>query len=127
MKRATGLLGLLITLGVGLYFYLAQIPRTSSGTFAPKQQIDLTGVKRDLLAIAQAERLYMASNGSYVSIEQLQQDGSLTFTGTERRGYHYEAEIDGSAHFKITATPTDPLKKDWPTLLIDETMEVTER
>jgi hypothetical protein len=127
VKRTAAMLGLVISLGVGLYFYLGQLPRTSSGQIAPKQQIDLTGIKSDLLSMGQAERVYVASNGAYATIEQLQQDGSLTFSGNERRGYRYEAEIEGVAHFRIVASPVDPIKKDWPTLVIDETMEITER
>lgn len=127
MKRAASLLGLVIALGVGWYFYMAQMPRTSTGGIAPKQQIDLAGIKSDLLSMGQAERVYMASNGHYATIEKLQQDGALAFSGNERRGYRYEAEVNGAAHFKIVASPVDPVKKDWPALVIDETMEVRER
>ena len=55
----------------------------------PTETIDTVGVKSDLLAIAQAERMYMASHGSYVSLDDLEKDGSLSFSGTSRRGYTY--------------------------------------
>jgi hypothetical protein len=88
--------------------------------------IDVVGVKTDLLAIAQAERLYLASHGSYASIDQLQQDGAISFSGTNRRGYNYAADLDDGQHFSITAAPSDPAKEGWPTLSIDENMQVTQ-
>ena len=59
--------------------------------------------------------------------DDLQQDGSLTFSGANRRGYNYTAEVDDGQHFKITAKPSDPAKTSWPTLSIDETMQVTQQ
>jgi hypothetical protein len=87
----------------------------------------VVGVRSDLLAIAQAERLYMASNGTYASVEKLQQDGGLTFAGANRRGYNYAAEVEGGQHFRITATPVDPAKAAWPTLSIDDTMQISQQ
>ena len=69
----------------------------------------------------------MASHGSYASIDDLQQDGSLAFQGSGRRGYTYTSEVDDGQHFKITGTPSDPAKKGWPTLSIDETMQITQQ
>jgi hypothetical protein len=124
MRKVFGLLSVVISMAVVYYLYLSQIPRTASGQLQPRQQIDLTGVKKDLLSMAQAERIFAATNGSYGSIEQLQADGSLTFSGSQRRGYQYEAIVEGAAKFKIIAKPVDAEKKDWPTLAIDETMEI---
>jgi hypothetical protein len=124
MRKVFGLISVVISLGVVYYLYIAQIPRTSSGQIQPLQQIDLTGVKKDLLSMAQAERIFAATNGSFGTIEQLQADGSLTFSGSQRRGYQYEAIVEGAAKFKIIAKPVEAEKKDWPTLVIDETMEI---
>jgi hypothetical protein len=124
MRKIFGLLSIVITLAIIYYLYLAQIPKNPSGELQPQQQIDLTGIKKDLLGIAQAERLYVTANGSYGSIEQLQADGSLNISGTHHRGYQFEAIIEGAAKFKIIARPSDAGKKDWPTLTIDETMEI---
>ena len=105
----------------------SQYSQGPAGAQPPAETIDVVGVKSDLLAIAQAERLYLASHGSYVSVDELQQDGSITFSGANRRGYTYTAELDDGQHFKITATPSDPAKASWPTLSIDETMQVTQQ
>ena len=127
MKRLGGLLGLVIALGIGYFIFKAQYTTGPTGVAPPKEVIDVVGVRSDLLAIAQAERLYMASNGTYASVEKLQQDGAITLSGANRRGYDYTAEVDDGQHFRITATPVDPAKAAWPTLLIDETMQIAQQ
>jgi hypothetical protein len=126
MKKAGGLLALVIVLGFALYMFKTQSEHLPGGA-PPKQTIDVAGVKNDLLAIGQAERMYLASHGSYASLEQLQQEGSLSFTGVGRRGYNYTAEVAGGEHFRIVAAPADPAKAGWPTLAIDETMQITQQ
>jgi hypothetical protein len=69
----------------------------------------------------------MASHGSYASVDELQQDGSITFSGANRRGYNYTAEVEGGQHFTITARPSDPAKATWPTVSIDETMQIAQQ
>ncbi len=123
MKKAAGLLGVVLALGVGFFIFKTQMSTGPTGA-PPRETIDVTGVESDLLGIAQAERVYLASHGSYASLEELQQDGSLTFSGANRRGYAYSVEVDDGRHFKVTAAPSDPAKKDWPTLSIDDTMQV---
>jgi hypothetical protein len=127
MKAALGLGGLIITLGIVYFLYKAQLPDGTGGAKSPIEQMDLTGVRTDLLGLAQSERLYLAGHTSYASLEQLQQEGSVTFSGADRRGYRYAIEVDGGKHFKITATPTDPAKAGWPVLTIDETMQITQK
>ena len=127
MKKAAGLLGVVLALGVGYYIFKAQYSEGPTGGAPPKEVIDVVGVKNDLLAIGQAERMYLASHGSYASVEQLQQDGTLQFSGTNRRGYNYAAEVSGGEHFRIIASPADPAKQDWPTLTIDDTMQVVQQ
>ena len=125
MRTAGMLLGLVMALAIGYFVYKAQLTGTAVNT-TPRQQIDVVGVKNDLISIAQSERLYLAANGSYATLDQLQQDGSLSFPGTKRRGYNFVAEVQDAEHFKITATPVDPSKPGWPKLSIDETMQITQ-
>jgi hypothetical protein len=127
MKKAAGLLGLVIALGVGYFIFKAQYTQGPTGGAPPKQVIDVVGVRSDLISIAQAERMYLASHGTYASLEQLQQDGAITFSGANRRGYNYTAEVSGGEHFRIVATPSDPAKAGWPTLAIDETMQIAQQ
>jgi hypothetical protein len=110
----------------GVYeFYLKKIPATDSGT-APTQAISLTGVRTDLLQIAQAERGSIATNGRCSSLEELISSGSLTMTRPERDGYTYEVNCSG-AEFDIVAKHTpapegSPIR--YPTLSIDSNMQI---
>jgi len=126
MRAAGAILGLVIALAIGYYIVKSEFVRGPTGGAPPKEVIDVVGVKNDLLAIGQAERMYLASHGSYASVDQLQQDGAITFSGTNRRGYNYVAEVDDGQHFRITATPSDPAKQGWPTLALDDTMQISQ-
>jgi len=125
MRAVASILGLVIVLAVVWLLVKTQFTQGPMGGAPPKQMIDVVGVKTDLAALAQAERAYLASHGSYASIEQLQQDGAINFSGANR-GYNYNTEVNDGQHFKITATPSDPAKTGWPTLWVDENMEVTQ-
>lgn len=127
MRSGGALLGLVIVLGVGYYFYHSSLVPSSGEKVSPIQQVDVTGVKSDLLSIAQAERLYLTSHSTYGTLDELQQDGALSLGDPKRRGYNYVAEIDGASHFKVTARPVHKDKLDWPTLSIDETMNITQQ
>jgi len=127
MKATAGILGLVIVLAVGYFLFKTQLTQLPSGSGSPKEVSDVVGIKNDLLAIAQSERLYLAAHGTYATIDQLQQDGSLAFSGTNHRGYNFVGDIDDGQHFRITARPSDPAKQGWPTLSIDETMQVTQQ
>lgn len=124
MRAAFSLLGLVVVVAVIWFVMKTQYSHGPEEMKSPGETIDIVGVKADLVAIGQAERLYLASHGSYASVDQLQQEGSITFGGTNRRGYDYTADVDGGQHFKITAAPADPSKTTWPTFTMDETLEV---
>ena len=127
MRSGAALLGLVIVLGIGYYMYRSSLEPSPGEKVSPIQQADVTGVKSDLLSIAQAERLYLTSHSAYGTLEELQQDGSLNLSERERRGYKYNVEIDGASHFRIIAGPADPAKAEWPTLSIDDTMTIIQR
>lgn len=127
MKAAGGVLALLIALAIGYFIFKAQVTQGPTGGAPPKQTIDVVGLKNDLIAIGQAERMYLASHGAYGTVDQLQQDGTMTISEGRGRGYFYQATVDDGQHFTITATPTDPAKQGWPTLTIDETMQVQQQ
>ena len=127
MRSGGALLGLVIVLGIGYYLYRPSLEPNPGEKVSPIQQVDVTGVKSDLLSIAQAERLYLTGHSAYGTLEELQQDGLLNFSGRQRRGYNYAAEIDGASHFKIIAAPAEPAKAQWPTLSIDDTMTITQQ
>src|SRR5215472_17721392 len=90
----------------------------------PQQQVDVVGIRSELLAIGQAERQYLVAHGSFGTLDELQQERLLT-GGANRRGYEFSAQVDGAQGFTVTAVPSDPDKQHWPTLAIDQTMQVS--
>jgi hypothetical protein len=127
MKAVGGIVALVLVLGIGLFIYKTQFTQGPMGGKPPMQTIDVAGVRNELIALAQAERIYLASHGSYASLDQLQQDGSTTVSDGARRGYSFAATVDDGQHFKITATPSDPAKAGWPTVTIDDTMQLSQQ
>lgn len=126
--RAFGLIGLLIVLGVGAYVYKQQIQGVSGpgGSAAnPRATIDVVGVRNDLIALASAERRYFASNGKYVSLDELISNGDVSMKTPTRGPYQYSSELvdDG---FRIVATYNGPPDAAVPKMLaIDTTMQIS--
>ena len=127
MKSAGAVLGLLIALAVGYLVYKAEVSGGPKGATPSHDQVDASGVTSDLLSIGLAERLYLASHGTYASLDELRQEGGITFSGTNRHGYNYGADVDDGRHFKVTAVPSDPAKTAWPRFSVDETMQVSKQ
>jgi len=92
----------------------------------PQQQIDTVGIRSELLVIAQAEGQYLVAHSRYGTLDELKQDSLLTGSA-DRRGYSFVVAVDGSQAFTVTATPTGPDKKGWPTLVMDQTRQITEQ
>lgn len=123
MGRALGFLGTIVTLAVGMYIYSLQLKtlQPSSAAGAPNDEAALiTGVKMDLIGIANAERGYMAAQGKYASLDELTSQGYLT-TKRERPPYLYDLTVT-STGFSATATRTT--KGSPAQMWITETMEV---
>ena len=119
----------LAAVALGIYHYsLKQIPSSDTGT-AATQAISLTGVRADLLQIAQAERANIATNSQCASLNDLISSGSLTMSRTERDGYSYSISCSAAADFTVTATHPSPSTNSgvrYPTLQIDQSMQVHE-
>lgn len=112
----------------GIYhFYLKKMPTTDEGT-APTQAIGLTGVRSDLLQIAQAERGYVTMNGRCASLDELLSSNSLSMSRTERDGYSYSVDCsDGEFTATARHAPApagSPIR--YPNLAIDASMQVRE-
>jgi hypothetical protein len=124
------LVAILVACGLlfGVYhYYFKKMPVTDEGT-APTQAISLTGVRGDLLQIAEAERGYIAQNGRCVALGELISSNSLAMSRLERDGYTYSVECSGG-DFSVTARHApaaagSPIR--YPTLAIDQSMEVRE-
>lgn len=124
------LAGLLVSVALlfGVYqLYLKRMPVSDEGT-TPTQAISLTGVRGDLLQIAQAERTYVATNGNCASLEELVSSNTLAMTRSERDGYSYSVTCSGG-NFSVTgrhapAASGSPIR--YPNLAIDQNMQVAE-
>lgn len=121
-----GLISVVLALGTGYFVYSAQLTQSGAVSAPPQQQIDVTGIRAALLEIGQAERMYVNAHGAYGTLEQLRADGAPEL-GAERRGYAFDIATNGAQGFTVTAKPTGPGQSNWPTLTIDETMQVTSR
>jgi len=124
------LVGVLVAAAIffGIYhFLLKTMPTTDEGT-ASTQAISLTGVRGDLLQIAQAERGYIATNGHCAALDELVSSNSLSLSRSERDGYSYSVECS-SGDFTATARHApaaagSPIR--YPSFAIDASMQVHE-
>ena len=131
MRAMMSLLGLVIVVAVGQFVYRSYFvgpggAATTLGSNNPRAVADVTGVRNDLLAMAQAERAYMALNGRYGTLDELQRSGDLQIDPNRgRQGYSYSAQIS-DRNFVITATYSGPAV-GMPMLSVNESMQVTQR
>ena len=122
MGRAIGFLVLIIIVGVGGYLYIKQTQQVTMVGSNPQTTVDVTAVRNDLMAMATAERNYFASNGKYVSLDELKSSGDLTIPN--RPSYSYSAQISENS-FKITADYSGSDPKAPKRLTVDHTMTLT--
>ena len=122
MGRVLGLIGVMITMAVGMYIYSVQLQgvRTPTSTSGSEAAVTITGVKNDLIAIANAERGYVAEQGRYASLDELM-TGKYITVRSERPPYVYDCETTPNG-FRVTATRSSPGRP--AQLWIDETMEI---
>ncbi len=122
MKGAFGILATVISMAIGVYIYSLQVKTLTpdAGPSNAGEVANITGVKNDLIGIANAERGYLASQGHYASLDELISGNYISIKG-ERPPYIYDVEINPGS-FRATATRTT---KGAPAQLwITETMQV---
>jgi hypothetical protein len=122
MGRVLGFVGTIVTLAIGMYIYSLEVKTIAPGTGSgvPDEVTTITGVKNDLIGFANAERGYMASQGSYASLDELTSANYISVKG-ERPPYIYGIENTATS-FRATATRTT---KGAPAQLwITETMQI---
>ena len=125
MRAALGLVGLLIVLLTACLIYFSRIRQIPDGKSLARQT-DFVAARGDLLSLGQAERLYYAANGRYADLRELRRSNDTNpFPDSGRSGYRYTAEVEGEAHFRITASPIDSSRTDLPPLSIDETLQIS--
>ena len=127
MRALASLLALAGIAGAIYFYSLKKLPVSDLGT-TPTQTISLTGVRMDLMQIAEAERSFIAQNGHCASMDELISSESLAMKRPERDGYLYSADC-AAADFTVTArhepAPAGSSIR-YPVLAIDSLMEVRE-
>lgn len=121
MRALGSLVAIIVVLGAGYWFYATSV-KPSSANGSPTAVVSSVGAKSDLLAMAQAERMYQASHGSYASLDELYSSGSLTQRKPNREGYTYSSETSAGG-FTITAR-CQPHGESCSSFSIDQTMQV---
>jgi hypothetical protein len=122
MGRLFGFVGTVVTLAIGMYIYSLQVKTLTPGAGSGNSEdfVTITGVKNDLIGIANAERGYLATEGKYASLDELKAGNYVTMKA-ERPPYVYDVETTSSS-FRATATRTT---KGAPAQLwVTETMQV---
>src|SRR5262249_2208895 len=128
MGKALGFISLLIVMAVVVYLYMknsvAVAPGAETGAASPRAIIDTTGVKNHLVAFAQGEKRYQATNSKYAPLDELASNGEISISKT-RQNYSYEASYSDT-DFKITATYHGPEAANAPKVIsIDSSMNIT--
>jgi hypothetical protein len=110
MSRAFSFIAVILVVGVGMYVYMQQSKAVSPAgidgkTANPRATIDLAGVKNDMLQFARSEQQHFASDGKYLSLEEMRSAGDTGLPSDSRGPFVYS--IDASATtFTVTATYT---------------------
>lgn len=122
MGRILGFVGTLLAAAIVFYLYTRQAQTVSqfSGGGTVQSAEVLTGVKGDLLGIANAERGFNAEQGRYGSFDELSASRYISIKN-ERPPYSYDVQTT-STGFRVTATRSGPGSP--AQLWIDETMEI---
>jgi hypothetical protein len=124
MSRLFSFISVVIVLAAGMYIYSRQAQDSSAlaGATNPKAAINITGVRNDLVSIAQAERRYFASEGKYASLDEMVSTNYIS-VARQRPPYTYDVEI-GSGGFRVVATRSGDNVGGTPAeLSVDENME----
>ena len=106
MGRLIGFVGTVVTLAIGMYIYSLQVKtlRPGAGGGNSEDVVTITGVKNDLIGIANAERAYMATEGKYASLDELKA-GNYISIRAERPPYVYDVETTSSSFARPPVAP----------------------
>ncbi len=125
MSRAIAFLAVLAAVVVGAWYYMKSTQSASpAGTNNPTATVNLAGVKNDLVTLANAERRHFASEGKYVSIDELRSAGDISMPSNNRGPYSYSADVTATG-FRVTATCSGACAGLPASFSIDETMQIS--
>ena len=120
------IISLIVTLGLASLMYVIFIRTLSPNGASPQQVISTTGVEMQLVNLAQAERMYFVQNNSYASLDELSSSGTFTVPMPDHDGYNYSVDASATGFVATAKHAEIPGKNsaDYPTLSIDQTMQV---
>jgi hypothetical protein len=101
MTRTLGLISVVVVVGIGGYLYTRQTQSVTSIGSNPETTVDVLAVRNDLMAIANAERRYWATNARYASLDELRTGGDIEVPHREHFDYSVETSDTG---FRIVAS-----------------------
>ncbi len=124
MRGLGSIIGLLIVALISVMVYKYFLTSGQSvGATTPVATINAVGAQNDLIAIAQAERMYQVQNSRYASLDELLSDGAMQMRKPNRQGYSYDVQASDQT-FQATATCTSPPLPGCHNYSIDQTMTV---
>src|SRR5262245_17087986 len=122
MGRTFGLIALVVVVGIGGYVYMNQTKALTPVGTTPKTTINITAVQNDLLAMANAERHYWATNAKYASLDELRRNGDISIP--TRANYAYSASA-GDNTFTIIAMYSGSDPQAPKRMAVDQTLVIT--
>jgi hypothetical protein len=122
MGRTFGFIALVVVVGIGGYVYTNQTKALTPGGATPKTTINTTAVQNDLLAMANAERRYWATNAKYASLDELRRNGDISIP--TRADYAYSADASDNT-FTIIATYSGSDPQAPKRMAVDQTLVIT--
>jgi hypothetical protein len=125
MRALGSIASLVIVLLIGLFVYRNYLTQSSSSAAVanPTQTIDAVGVKNDLIAIGQAERIYQVEHSSYASLDELVSSGAMAMKKTGRDGYTYDVSTSADG-FTVTAHCPAAASPGCSNFSLDQNMQV---
>jgi len=110
MSRTFSFIAVLLVVAVGMYIYMKQMKAVSpagveGATANPRATVDLAGVKNDMLQFARAEQQHFASEGKYLTLDEMRSAGDTGLPGDSRGPFRYSIDASSST-FTVNATYT---------------------
>jgi hypothetical protein len=122
MGRAFGLIGVVIVVAIGGYLFTRDAQNITSTGSTPRTTVDVIGVRNDLLAVANAERRYWATNSRYASLDELRTNGDIEIPSRDH--FTFSAETSDSG-FQIIADYNGPDPDAPKRFVVNEAMTLT--
>jgi hypothetical protein len=117
MSRAFSFVAFIIVAAFGIYMYMRQAQAVSPTPGSnPAATVNMVAVQQDLLQIARAEQQHLASDGRYLTLQEMRAAGDTGLPPDSRGPYSYSAEVSAES-FTVTATRSGPPSAGAPRVL----------